>query len=467
MSAPTTGTAPPRRGIPEPPGPKQRFPFAFARPLARDPLGFLGRLARDYGDVARVAMGTQPIVLLSHPDLVRDVLVTHGRNFTKGRGLERAQRLLGKGLLTSEGAFHLRQRRLAQPAFHRQRIAAYGDTMASFAARTGAGWRDGARIDIHEQMMRLTLAIVGQTLFDADVEGEAAEIGEALTIAFESFVIAIMPFSEILEKLPLPMTRRFERARDRLDRTIYRIIAERRASGEDRGDLLSMLLLAQDVEGDGGGMSDEQLRDEAMTIFLAGHETTANALTWSWYLLSEHPEVERRMHEEVDALLGGPGPTARVPTTDDVARLPYVRRVLAESMRLYPPAWIIGRRAIDAYDVGQWQLRPRTIVLLSPWLMHRDPRFWPEPERFDPERWTDDAQAARPKFAYFPFGAGTRVCIGEQFAWMEGVLVLATLASRWRMRLAPDARVDLLPLITLRPKYGMPMTVETRHARTP
>jgi cytochrome P450 len=300
-------------------------------------------------------------------------------------------------------------------------------------------------------MTALTLAIVGKTLFGADVEGEAAEIGAALTASVEAFPLANMPFSEILEKLPIPAALRFRRARRRLDATIYRMIAERRAAPGDRGDLLSMLLLATDTEGDGGGMSDLQLRDEAMTLFLAGHETTANALTWSLHLLSRHADAETRALAEVDAL--GADPRA-----EDLPRLPWIRAVLAESMRLYPPAWILGRRAKEAFDVGDFRIPARTIVLTSQFLVHRDARWWPRAEEFLPERWLDPtATAARPKFAWFPFGAGTRVCVGEQFAWMEGVLVLATILRRWRLRPAqPQPALDAL--ITLRPRGGLRLT---------
>ena len=440
-----------------PPGPKPRYPGQFLVEIARNPLALFVAIARDYGDIAHYRVGPQNLFFFNHPDLVRDVLVTHGRNFHKSRGLERARRLLGNGLLTSEDEIHLRQRRLAQPAFHRQRVAAYAETMASYAENTRARWRDGETLDMHHEMMRLTLDIVAKTLFDADVDSEAAEIGQALTTAFESFNFAMLPFTEYLEKLPLPAVRRFNAARNRLDDTVYRMIEQRRASGEDKGDLLSMLLLAQDTEGDGTGMSDTQLRDEALTIFLAGHETTANALTWTWYLLSQNPEAEARLHAEIDSALRG-----RLPTYDDVALLPYARMVLAESMRLYPPAWAIGRRAIESYEARDFTVPPNSVVLMSQYVMHRDPRFFPDPERFDPERWTPEAQASRPKFAYFPFGGGNRVCIGEQFAWMEGVLLIATIAQRWKMRLVPGHRVELKPLITLRPKYGMRMTVHRR-----
>ena len=440
-----------------PTGPTSRYPFQFLVEVARNPLAMMIAMARDYGDIAHYKIGPQHLFLFNHPDLVRDVLVTNQKNFHKSRGLERAKRLLGNGLLTSEDEFHLRQRRLAQPAFHRQRIAAYATTMVDFAERARSSWTDGRTVDMHNEMMRLTLGIVAKTLFDADVDSEASEIGHAMTTAFESFNYAMLPFTEFLEKLPIPAVRRFNAARDRLDQTIFRMIGERRVSGRDRGDLLSMLLLAQDTEGDGTGMSDAQLRDEALTIFLAGHETTANALTWTWYLLSQHPEAEARLHAEVDSALAG-----RHATFEDLQSLPYTRMVLSESMRLYPPAWAIGRRALKSFTAREYEVPAGSVVLMSQYIMHRDERFFPEPERFDPERWTPEAQAQRPKFSYFPFGGGARVCIGEQFAWMEGILLLATIAQHWGMRLVPGHVVDLQPLITLRPRYGMRMTLTRR-----
>jgi cytochrome P450 len=440
-----------------PPGPKRRLPgLDFVRFRKRTVL-FLQDLLREHGDIVFFRLGPQPAYFLNHPDHIKEVLVTGNSSFIKGRALQRSKILLGQGLLTSEDPLHRRQRRLAQPAFHRQRIASYAETMVAYAERTASHWKQGDTLDISQEMMQLTLAIVGKTLFDADVESEAVEIGKALTTIIELFNMLLLPFSELLERLPLPHVRRFERAKARLDQTIYRLIDERRQSRSDRGDLLSMLLLAQDDEGDGLGMSDQQVRDEAMTIFLAGHETTANALTWTWYLLSQNPEAEAQLHAELDRVIGN-----RSPTFDDVPHLPYTEMVLSEAMRLYPPAWAIGRLAIQEYPIGDYVIPKGSLVLLSQYVTHRDPRFFPNPERFDPMRWTPEAKASRPQYAYFPFGGGPRRCIGEGFAWMEGVLVIAALARQWRMRLAPGAKIAIQPVITLRPKSGVQMIVDGR-----
>ena len=440
----------------KPKGPKG-LPFVGYLPAFRKhPLKFLKRMAEEYGDLAYFKLGPQHVYLVNHPELVREILVLRQHNFTKSRMLQRARILLGDGLLTSEGQVHVRQRRLVQPAFHRDRLPAYGKVMSDFARRARDRWQPGATLEMSHEMMQLTLAIVGKTLFSADVQSEASEIGQALTSVLEMFDILLLPFSEYLEKLPLPSVRRFERARTVLDETIYRMIRERRACGEDRGDLLSMLLLAQD-EDDSGGMTDTQVRDEALTLFLAGHETTANALTWTWYLLSQNPECEARLHQEIDEVLGD-----RSPSFDDLPQLRYAEMVIAEAMRLYPPAWAIGRMSKEAFELGGIEIPAKAICITSPYVMHRDSRYYPDPERFDPERWTPEKKEARPKFSYFPFGGGSRVCIGERFAWMEGVLVLATISQKWKLRLAPDQRVEPLPLITLRTKYGMRMKVESR-----
>lgn len=436
---------------PLPPGPRQ----ISLLNIRNDPALML-KVVAEHGDVVRLRLAGQDSYLINHPDDIRDILVTNATNFTKGRVLQRARVFLGNGLLTSEGEVHRRQRRLMQPVFHRQRVARYGADMVTAAERVDQRWTDGATIDVAEAMMRLTLDIVGRTLFDADVEDDANEVGRALGEMIAYFPLLLLPFAEILQTLPLGPGRRVQRAGRALDDIVLRLIADRRAHpNPERQDLLSLLLLAQDD--DGGGMSDQQVRDEAMTIFLAGHETTANALTWTWFLLSQHPRAEARLHAELAAVLAG-----RPPTLADLDHLPYTRMVFSEALRLYPPAWIIGRMAIAPFTVGAYTLPAGATLLLSPWATHRDARWFPDPERFDPDRWAPEAQAARPKFAYFPFGGGPRVCIGEPFAWMEGVLVLATLAQHWWLRLTPGHPVALAPGITLRPKHGMRMRLERR-----
>ncbi len=431
----------------------------------RDPIGFFSTLARTYGDVSYVEMGGEHIYVLNDPADVRDVLVTHQRFFHKGRGLERSKRLLGQGLLTSEDELHRRQRRLIQPAFHRDRIAAYADVMTRYADRVRTSWTDGQTVDAAQEMNRLTLGIVGKTLFDADVDSQAREVGAALTAVMESFWTLMLPFSDLLEHLPIPALKRSRAARGRLDAIIFGMIAERRQRPGDRGDLLSMLLLARDEgEGEadrprppGAGMTDAQVRDEAMTIFLAGHETTANALTWLWYLLGQAPEIERRLHEEVDRVLQG-----RLPTLADVAALSFVEQVVTEAMRLYPPAWIIGRRAVQEYRFREYLASAGSLFIMSPYVMHRDARAFRDPERFDPDRWTPEFKAGLPPFAYLPFGGGARRCIGESFAWMELVLVASTIAQQWRLTPVPGHPVVPQPVVTLRLKHGLPVVLSRR-----
>jgi cytochrome P450 len=438
------------------PGPRQSILGALVYLPGRDPLAFFTNLARTYGDIVSYRMGGEQMFFVNDPQHIKDILVTHNKRFMKGRGLQRAKRILGEGLLTSEGAMHLRQRRLMQPSFHRDRIAAYGATMVVYADRMRSGWADGATLDMAREMNRLTLSIVGKTLFDADVESQAMEVGEALTGVMDTFWMMMLPFADVIERLPVPKLRRARMARVRLDAIIYRMIADRRASGRDHGDLLSMLLAAQD-EDDGGVMTDQQVRDEAMTIFLAGHETTANALTWLWYLVSGAPEIEAKVHEEVDRVLRG-----RLPTLADVPSLPFIERVVTESMRLYPPAWIIGRRALDDYPLGEYLVPARSIIIVSPYVTQRDARYYTVPERFDPDRWTPEFRAGLPRFAYFPFGGGPRQCIGESFAWMELILLVATIAQQWQLRLVPGHPVVPQPLVTLRTKHGMRMTLVRR-----
>jgi cytochrome P450 len=425
----------------------------------RDPLGFLTELSR-LGDISFFRMGSQPAYFVNHPDLVRDVLVTNHAKFHKGRALKRSKSLLGEGLLTSEGEHHLRQRRMIQPAFHRQRIAAYAEAMIAYAEKTSAKWWDGAELDLSKEMMRLTLEIVAKTLFNADARDEADKVGRAMTTMLELFNYMLLPFAEILEKLPLPHARRFRRAKETLDEIIYKIIDERRRSGAaDTGDLLSMLLAAQDEES-GFRMSDQQVRDECMTLFLAGHETTANALVWTFYLLSQNPEAEAKFHEELDRLF----PNGETPKPEDYNRLKYTEAVLAESMRLYSPAWATGRLAIEEHELAGYRIPKGALVLASMYVMQRDARFWENPLEFNPERFMREnfVREASQRFIYFPFGGGVRRCIGEQFAWTEGTLLLATLGRRWKLRLLENQRIEPQAIITLRPKGGMKMRVEKR-----
>jgi cytochrome P450 len=425
--------------------------------MRRDPIAFFENAAGRYGDVVHYRLGRERVYLLRRPEHVQEVLVTRQHDFAKGRGLQWARLFLGDGLLTSEPPLHTRQRRLSQPAFHRARIASYAAVMVEHASRAAERWRDGDVLDVAPEMSALTLGIAGKTLFDADVEGAAAEIGESLTAIMRLFPRFTLPLAGLVHRLPLPSNLRFRRARRRLDATIYGLIAERRRTGADHGDLLSMLVHARDEEGDGGRMTDVQLRDELMTLLLAGHETTANALVWTFYLLSQHGSAEAALHAEIEEVLG-----SRTAAFEDLPRLRWTEAVLAESMRLYPPAPMLGRRALRDVTLGGYTIPARAIVLVSPWLTHRDPRLYPDPLRFDPGRWTPEARAARPRFAYFPFGGGARQCIGESFAWMEGTLVLATIARRWRLRLVPGHPVVPQALMTLRPRYGMRMALQRR-----
>ncbi len=444
-----------------PPGPKSFWPGGLLLRFSRAPLDFLLRTARTHGDIAYFRLGAQDFYLLNHPDYAREVFVTRQEQFHKGRALERAKYLFGEGLLTSEGEYHRRQRRLVLPAFHRQRLAAYGATAANYAARLSDEWRDGQSVDAAREMRRLTLLIVCKTLFDVEIETETEVVGTALTDLLERFEVfgaAVLAPAHLLRRLRRRAAPNAPNARDTLDSIIRRLIAERRAEGlKDRGDLLSMLLLARD-ETDGEAMSDEQVRDEVMTLFLAGHETTATALAWTWYLLAQHPQVERRLHEEIDAACAG-----RRPEVADIKRLAYVEMVFAESLRRYPPSWVVSRRATTDQQFGGYNVPVGALVLLSPYVAHHDARHFPDPFRFDPERFTPERVRERSEYAYFPFGGGARRCIGESFAWMEAVLILATVAQRWRLvRDAAAPSVTVQPGMVLRARGGVPLRLEAR-----
>jgi cytochrome P450 len=425
-----------------------------ARGMTGFPAFFRSTAAR-FGPIASSLVGRNRFYYVNEPAAIEEVLVSSGRSYIKGRGTQRLERLLGKGLLTSNGALHLRQRRLVQPAFHRERIAGYADVMVRRAEAFAQGLIPGETIEIDAAMSRLTLGIAAETLFGAEVDDQADTIGRALDTAMESFPISLTPIGELLDHLPwVPVVKRFLGARAELDAIVYRLIEARRAdpAGAARPDVLGMLLAA----GAGPeGMAVEQIRDETMTIFLAGHETTAMALTWTWWLLAQHPEIEALVQAELATVLGD-----RAPTMDDVPALRFTRDVIAESMRLYPPAWVVGRRAIVDAPLGPWTVPKGSIVLMSQWITHRDSRFWREPDAFRPERWTNGETDVLPKFAYFPFGGGTRVCIGEAFAWTELVLVLATIARRHRFEATPGlAAIVGQPSVTLRPSTAVPLVV--------
>ena len=443
----------PRHRYRFPPGPKHGLLwFALHRFRPADPIVLFQQLAKQYGDVVHHELGRQHILFLNDPELIREVLVNQNDTFEKERTVRRSELLLGKGMITAEGAAHRRQRQAAAPAFHRQRIGAYAQAMVENALRTRENWQGGTLVDVSLSMMELGLAIVAQTLFGTALGAEARQLAAAINTIMGMYnYMIVMPAAEVLVNLPLPKVGTFKRARGRLDATVYRMIEEHRRGGR-AGDLLSMLLEAFPNAED-----TPYLRDQVITIFLAGYETIANALSWTWYLLSQNPQAEENFHAEVDAVLGG-----RLPAVEDLPRLRYTEMVLAESMRLYPPAWAMGRRALRDFELGPYRLPARTTVLMSQYVMHRDPRYYPDPLRFDPERFTPEAKAGRPKLAYFPFGAGPRQCIGESFAWMEGVLALATIGQKWRLALAPGQKVEPQPLITLRPKHGLRMRVEPR-----
>jgi len=441
---------------PLPPGPKGHPILGVMREFNRDTLGFITR-CRDYGDVVRMRFLYVNAYFIYHPDDIEYVLSTNARNFLKARSLRSNlfRRLVGNGLLTSEGDIWKRQRRLAQPAFHRQRINTYAQVMLDYTNRMLSKWRVGEARDIHRELMRLTLEIVVRTLFNADVSQESDRVGRVLAEIAQPFASQATIKWILDNRLPTPTHRRFHREAKQIDDIVYRLIAERRASGLDQGDLLSMLLQAQDE--DGSQMSDQQLRDEVMTLFLAGHETTALTLSWIWYLLAHNPQTEQKFHAELDEVLGG-----RLPEMADLAHLKYSDMIAREAMRLYPPAYALGREAIEECELGGYRVPRKAQVFMFQWATQRDPRFFEEPDRFYPERWTDDFVERLPKYAYFPFGGGPRFCIGSSFAMMEIVLVMATIGQRFRFSLVPDQRVELLPAMSLRPKDGIKVIVERR-----
>ncbi|RPH70639.1 MAG: cytochrome P450 [Myxococcaceae bacterium] len=424
--------------------------------LRRDALGFFSRIRQERGDLARFRVPGRRLVLLGNPDHVRDLLLTHASKVEKGPALRSTRVLLGDGLLTSEGTVHLEHRRRIQPAFHRSELLRYVPGMVRQARACSDALRNGETVDLARLMMQLTLGIVSEALFGADLRAEARRIGDALTEALGAFRSLSLPLGGWLLALPLPRARRFRAARAELEAAVGSLVSRHGASGPE--DLLGRLLDARE----GGLFDDRAVRDEVMTLLLAGHETTALALTWAFHLLATHPEVERALHGELDHVLAG-----RLPAAEDLDSLPITRGVVGESLRLFPPAWVLGRRLLEPLPLtGGTVLPARTVAVVCPWVLHRDARFWPEPERVDPRRWTPEARAARHRHAFIGFGAGTRACVGEGFAWNEAILVLATLASRWRFLPAGPGPVVPDPSVTLRPRGGLPVRVEPRTGRS-
>ena len=446
-----------------PPGPKGSLTLLrLALRAGTDPLGCFVDLARSHGDLIMLRLGPIRFCIVNHPDLVREVLVHRTKSFRKPQRLKRnLAKVLGNGLLTNEGDSWLRQRRLAQHAFHNRRMEHYAEVVVQKTRRMMAQWPTASTINVADVMTHLTLGIIARALFDVDVAGQAPVLRDAVRVISGTLAREARLLFSIPDWLPLPSKIRKRRALRMVDQLIWDVIRHRRTTGEDRGDLLSMLLAAVDEEGDCGGMTDQQARDEALTLFLAGHDSTAAGLTWTWYLIARDPAVESRLTAEVDATLAG-----RTPTWDDLPLLPYTEAVIKESLRLYPPNWgTFPREAVIEVELGEYVLPKGCQVLVSPYVLHHDPRSFPDPERFDPDRFASDRVLSIPQFAYIPFGAGPRVCIGNAFAMMTMKLVVATVLQQYRLALAPgQGEVEIEPLLVLRPKGGLHMSLHKRTA---
>ncbi len=437
-----------------PPGPKGHFLLGMLPEIRRDEFDFLNRLVAEYGDIVFLRVVNHPVYILSNPQDIEEVLLTNHENFIKSVFLRESKALFGNGLLTSDGGLWLRQRHLLQPAFHKERIAGYCQAMVDHTQRLLAKWQDGEVRDIHEDMVRLTMEIIAQVLFGDDLAAETRRASEALRVFFdqfdERFGLYLIP-----EWLPTPGNLRYRRAIKGLDRLLERIIRARRANGDSSGDILSTLLSVRDE--DGTSMSQRQLRDEMMTLFFTGHETTSLALSWTWYLLSQHPEAEARLYEEIQHVLG-----ERTPTIEDIPNLPYVDAVIKESLRLYPPAYGVVRQALKSCVLGGFTIPAGATVAIFQWVVHRDARYFERPSEFLPERWLDGLAKDLPRCAYFPFGVGPRVCIGNTFALTELALLVPMIVRRFQFQLVPGHRVGLSASLTLRPLHGIRVTVKKR-----
>ncbi len=445
-----------------PPGPPFLRRLLSGRVFRQTALTALAENATRYGDLVHYRAFNRHIYQLNHPSLVENFLLKDAGRHHRNLVMQRAKVVLGEGLLTSEEPLHMRQRRLAQPAFLRQRVAAYGEVIGANATAVSASWTSGSLLDVHTEMLELALRIVGKCLFDLDVQSrsEVMKISSAVDAFMDILPIAILPFSHQIQRLPLPVMRRIRQGKIELDALIYAMIRERRAAPGDRGDLLSMLLAAEDSESADGKMSDTQVHDECLTIMLAGHETTANALSFALWLMARHPDIQQRVHREARTVLG-----SRIATAADYARLPYALQVFSEALRLYPPVWVTARTCVEHYELAGYRIPAGASVIAPQFVIHRDARFFDHPDSFNPDRFAvSDRDGGRPRnrFAFFPFGGGSRQCIGEGLAWMEGVLALATIARDWHLALPPGAPEDIAikAAITLRPAHGVPLLVQ-------
>lgn len=449
---------------PYPPGPSYWDRLRDPGLLRLSTHEFLQENSRIYGDLVHYRAFGRHVFQFNHPDMVQEVLVRDAAMQHRGIVMQRAKFVLGEGLLTSEEPTHMCQRRLVQPGFHRQRIAAYGETMLQFSEEMTERWRNGDPFDIHRSMLGLTLRITGKCLFDSDVESEVKTISDSVT-AFMGFLpLAFLPYPHLLLKIPFGFLGRIQKSQKKLDSLIYAMIADRRKSERDHGDLLSMLLASQNEEGSTAGMTNQQIRDECLTLLLAGHETTANGLSFIFFLMAQHPDVQEQVFAEASAVLRNSASGSRRGATDIYEHLPYAQRVVSEALRIYPPVWVTARMAAMTYEYRGLTIPAGSLLLLPQIAIHRDPRWYPQPMHFNPDRFLPEVSAVRPRYAYFPFGAGPRICIGENFAWMEAVLVLANVVRNWRLEF-PGPTPKEIPLsaqISLRPRDGIVISATRR-----
>jgi cytochrome P450 len=453
-----------------PPGPSSHIPGKIVRSFVKDPINTLSKIAGEYGDLSHFKLGRLHVYLINNPDYIEKILIYDHSNFSKGPRLQSAKRLLGEGLVTSEGEFHKSQRKLIQPLFLPKKISSYGAIMTDRALRMIQGWKNGSVVNIHSELMKVTLSIICKSVMDYEMESkQAKDFGNAFEITKKYASRLQHPLGQILDRVPiLPKVAQAKGAGKTLNTIVYGLISERRKVIEkgtndksfSGADLLSKLIKVQ--ADDGSIMTDKQLRDEIITILIAGHETTSNALTWTYYLLSQNPQIERRVFEEIDSVLGGNSEGYKQPSIADLPKLNYVEKVFREAMRLYPPVWTMGRFVQNDYTLGGYTIPKGSSLMFSQYVMHHNTKYYDNPESFDPDRWTEEFKMHLPRFSYFPFGGGIRGCVGEPFAWQEGILLIATISSYWSMRLAPNQSVKLQPGITLNPKNGIKMKLKSR-----